>query len=89
MQGAYKGNMALDLTFDSGAFYGAGGDIVGPFQVGGAHDESTGSVTFKKVYKRHRVQYQGTWDGILVTGTWRMILGSGTFELWPSVKHEE
>ena len=77
----------LVLRFRDGHIEGEGRDIIGRFTFDGEYDE-TGAVRMVKQYLgRHRVFYQGTYDGEgTIFGEWRIPpFWSGTFALSPVV----
>jgi hypothetical protein len=76
----------LVLRFADGVVEGEGRDIVGRFTFHGAYDDR-GNVTLVKQYLgRHRVLYQGTYDGEgTLYGRWSIgELWSGPFALSPA-----
>jgi hypothetical protein len=75
----------LVLRFVDGRIEGEGRDVVGPFTFEGDYDER-GTIRMVKQYLgRHRVLYQGTYDGEgTIFGRWSIPpLGSGAFALSP------
>src|SRR4051794_34784171 len=75
----------LVLRFGGGQVEGSGRDCIGRFTFAGTYDDR-GSVTLVKQYVgRHRVQYQGTYDGEgTIYGRWSIYdVYSGPFALSP------
>jgi len=87
IQGIQRGSMSLRLGFSGGSVDGSGGDTIGPFVMSGVYDSASGRVTMTKRYASHRVKYEGTWDGQMISGTWTIKSfgwrDAGGFEIWP------
>jgi hypothetical protein len=63
--------MRLTLRFDDGLIEGQGDDCIGPFTFRGRYD-TQGNVSMVKQYiGKHRLHYQGTYDGEgTISGRW-------------------
>ena len=74
----------LVLRFSAGEVEGSGTDLIGPFTFQGTY-ASDGSVTLVKHYRRHNVQYKGTYDGEgTIFGEWSIgKFWRGKFALTP------
>ena len=77
----------LVLRFRNGQLEGEGRDIIGPFTFEGEYDESGAVRMVKQYLGRHRVFYQGIYDGEgTIFGEWRIPpFWSGKFALSPVV----
>jgi hypothetical protein len=75
----------LVLRFEGGRITGEGRDVVGPFTFAGEYDDRGAIRMVKQYLGRHRVLYQGTYDGEgTVFGRWSIPpLWSGSFALSP------
>jgi hypothetical protein len=80
----------LTLCFADGVITGHGSDVIGPFVFRGNY-EADGSVALTKQYLgRHRVHYQGVWDGEgTIHGIWSIPpFHHGKFALMPDYSAE-
>lgn len=77
----------LVLRFTDGRIEGEGRDVIGPFTFAGDYDERGRIRMVKQYLGRHRVLYQGTYDGEgTIFGSWSIPpLSSGPFALSPLV----
>jgi hypothetical protein len=75
----------LVLRFVDGQIFGDGTDVIGPFSFSGEYDERGRIRMTKQYHRRHRVFYEGTYDGEgTLYGRWSIPpVWSGPFALSP------
>jgi len=93
IQSQVRGYMKLRLQFYGDQLIGGGTDCAGWFEIRGKM-QPDGTVNFGKRYSSHGVEYEGRWDGVMISGLWTMrqpaLFSSerfteekGDFEMWP------
>ena len=89
-----RGTMKLRLWIKGELISGEGEDVLGGFVVYGNYWPAKEIVKLRKRYATHAVEYNGTWDGSMISGLWRIRAGKrwdgekGGFDLWPDTEEE-
>ncbi len=92
----------ITLSISGGRISGSGSDKDGDFELVGAYIVRTQKVSLTRRYTRTNepsqegvgvpYDYEGVWDGTLVSGRWHPIWDpryGGPFEMWPAEGEEE
>ncbi len=94
IQELIRGTMKLRLYISGEIVSGEGEDELGGFVVHGNYWPATEAVKFRKRYPTHDVEYNGTWDGAMISGLWRIrarkgvYADKGGFDIWPDTEEE-
>lgn len=89
-----RGTMKLRLVIDGERIFGGGADEIGEFSIAGNYWPRTEGVKLMKRYWSHTVEYNGSWDGSMISGQWRIrsrkgvYSDAGGFDLWPDSEEE-
>lgn len=75
--------MDLRLRFHAGNIEGDGADAINHFVISGTYDSRKMECTWKKIYPKVTVEYQGQAEGNRIRGYWTVNKSQGGFQIWP------